>query len=532
MVEQSGLLARPSVRRLLISQVWAFALCSPTLIVFTVPDNRYLLVWSLEVVSLWFVGVTGLGLGIALLDQLLCRWLPVWSGRFAVLAGLGIGLLLGQVLWEELVTERSLQFIYGLLCLLVFGCLAEISWRRGWTFAHYQRWLAQATLFFSPLLPIFWINALCWPRYSPRPTVTPDSIRAIPSRDGEPPDNVYIFVFDEWPFRLTLDDGHVLPHMPNLRQAAERMCVFTEAHAPGCATCVSMPRFIYQRTDRYVMRGNVAGFWNGDFHPTMELPSLFTTARQRGYRTAMFGWYHPYHVMLGRSADVIRSTNRYDYFGEGVGERALSYSCMTIINLLGDSLAEQTMGGSPILHNRSVVWQNETLLACAHGLLTDPRRTGQFAIIHLPLPHHPFCYCAEGVRPLNSYYDPWSEELLLDQLAYFDRVLGELFTGLQESGKLDRSLLVLTSDHNWRNDPLHAAPDLQTLSHVPLFIRFPGQQENVLVREPFSTNYLGRLLDAWPPSFRPADIATVIREGQLYRPLDPTEAEFIFLEKR
>jgi len=500
---------------LAIGQVAAFFLCSPALKYLTDASNRYLFFWSAEALALWFAGVTALGLAITAAGWALRRWLPAQAGRIATLAGLGAVVLVGWSVLQAEVPDRSLRFIYVLFALFLLGCLVEISWRRGWSLAAYQRRLTQAALIMAPIVPIYWVNAaLFWPRLPAAPASALAAGRAVAERPPTPADNVYIFVFDEWPHRLTMDGAAIRAGLPNLRHLAQQSCIFTDAHAPGCHTAMSMPRIIFQRTDAFAFRGPEPGFWNGEFQPAQTLPSLFTTAQQRGYRTSMFGWYHPYHAILGSSADVVRATGMLDYYGDGIPQRALSYAHMAVIGLLGEPLANQTVCGNTILLGRSIAWQTDELLAYTTALWDDPRPGGQFAIIHLPLPHFPFCYGADGLRALNQFYDPWSEELALGQLAYFDQVLGELLARLRASGRFARSTLVLTSDHNWRHDPAMTARTTSTLSLVPLVIHFPGQQMAVTIDAPFSSNHLGTLLAAArAPGFQPEQLEALLRSG-------------------
>lgn len=89
---------------------------------------------------------------------------------------------------------------------------------------------------------------------------------------------------------------------------------------------------------------------------------------------------------------------------------------------------------------------------------------------------------AEQVRQIRDRYDA--------TLHYADRMLGRLFRALEQRGLMDRTLLVVTSDHGeefWEHGALkHSATLYDEMLRVPLIIRAPGQPRGVRVTEPIS----------------------------------------------
>jgi arylsulfatase A-like enzyme len=66
-------------------------------------------------------------------------------------------------------------------------------------------------------------------------------------------------------------------------------------------------------------------------------------------------------------------------------------------------------------------------------------------------------------------------------LHYTDRVLGEILQTLDSTGRLDRTLLIATSDHSWRKEPDSATARLPDAGiHVPLFVKWPGQTRQLV----------------------------------------------------
>ena len=120
---------------------------------------------------------------------------------------------------------------------------------------------------------------------------------------------------------------------------------------------------------------------------------------------------------------------------------------------------------------------------------------------HLPLPHRPWIYLPSGLRTtrglgritlplhgLNRFGGPpdpfvrqhnYQRHLL--QLRFADRLVGRLVARLARAGILDRTLLVVTSDHGYsfigarKEHRRLVAANVHQIAPVPLFIKLPGQ---------------------------------------------------------
>lgn len=487
--------------------------------------NRYLMHWSWPGPVLYTGLVAAVGLVLSGLGLAVRWWRPALAHRLVLPAGLFvIGVFVRQSLFYDWKNASNL-LLNAVAVLVVLGVLVELGRRLRWTAAKLRAALVKVSLFFVPVVPIVWITAFSFPRYPLPPTPSLDDARRVPAAEGrQPTDNVYLFVFDAWSYRMTLDEGEVWPHLPHLRQGSERMCVFTDAHSPGCHTVTSLPRLIFQRSDAYVpLRGERIGFWDGAFHDTRELPSLFTRAREQGYRTYMIGFYHPYHAMLGNSVDLVRTVPETAAFGEGAWPLTQAMFAEWTARLLGPRLAYYTVGTMPSQRNRRFVYFTQTVLDYVHAVLDDPRPSGQFAMFHVPLPHCPFCFGPDGLGPLSETYNSASADLLRNQLQYTDQVIGKILEQLEARGKGQNSTIILTSDHTWREDPM-LPRKARDWTHVPLFIRLPGQQESVRVEAPFSTVHLGRLLEtAREPGFSPEAMPSMISSSDWYVPVPDRE---------
>ena len=82
-------------------------------------------------------------------------------------------------------------------------------------------------------------------------------------------------------------------------------------------------------------------------------------------------------------------------------------------------------------------------------------------------------------------------------LIRLDEALGQLVDTLKSRGLWDESLLVISSDHNWREDLISNGskkPGYNSkVRHVPLFIKYPGQREPRLETNTFSMTELSKI---------------------------------------
>ena len=484
------------LRPLLVAQVWAFLFFLPALAPLTHPGNRYLLFWRSSSPAIHLACVVALGAGLSLACALL-RKLSTKGYPLAVVI-IACALLAGEAraIWEECrKTSAAFAHVYSASLALGSVCLALAAWQWRWTPARITSWIERATLFVSPLVPIFWVNLFLAPTFDPPRTASAEPESRGPVSAREPDGDIYILILDAWSYRLTYEDGKVRPEMPRLAEAASAMCSFSDAHAPGCHTITSLPRFLFQREGDFALRGDEVGFWDGSFIPVKGLRSIFHHARSEGYRTYMIGWYHPYELMVGDHVDVVASSNAFHWLGEEPFQIGVQLYEEAARKILGRSLLRSL--SREALYRKNHVFVRNTDFVMSHvRSIIEESGTSRFAVFHIPVPHFPFCYSAEGSRPLEKEYSLESAELAREQLAYTDRLIGEIIDRLKRLGKYERATIVLTSDHTWRNDPELPPRSARHWSHVPLLIKFPGQEERIDVDVPFTTSRLERLLEA------------------------------------
>ena len=129
-----------------------------------------------------------------------------------------------------------------------------------------------------------------------------------------------------------------------------------------------------------------------------------------------------------------------------------------------------------------------------------PRRSLHY--LHILLPHVPWRYTPSGAQYVSPQEDPGKEgdvwtggpwppqlgrERHLAQVAFVDRLIGQLFDRLRATGTYDETLLVVTADHGVAFQAGQPVRGLESESFVeaiypevmwiPLFVKRPGQTD-------------------------------------------------------
>lgn len=318
--------------------------------------------------------------------------------------------------------------------------------------------------------------------------------------------NILFLLSDEHSFRFlghrSAKDGGEPVETPNLDRLASRGTVFTAAHCqmPLCTPsrlCLLSGREAYD-----------AGAWdNGSIlHP--DLPTLPATLRDSGYSTCLVGKMHlggnrqyvgfehrPYGDLnggTGHQTDPIRLESHY-----GMRERTSSAGVTEIPESL---LQEQVVAQETLAFAREQAAKNpdKPWFICAsfsrpHFPLTAPRRWIDY-------------YRRRGITEprVGKTGDAWDhpmsvgmrsgfqtdaidqEETMQARLAYFacvsylDEILGDLLMRLENTGQLENTIIVYTSDHGeyagehgtwWK----HGWQDASV--RVPLILSTPEQRD-------------------------------------------------------
>jgi hypothetical protein len=229
--------------------------------------------------------------------------------------------------------------------------------------------------------------------------------------------------------------------------------------------------------------------------PSARMPSIFSAAEARGYQTSLIGFYFPYRAVLGEQVDHIVQ-QAYVSKGERLSRR-LALVTARNLSFLADPLSRHLWRWWNIpTVSKNWVFINKKWRGFVQELIRHSD-ANTFAMVHWPVPHGPWVLNEDG-----SYHGPFKRSRILAtpeeyqrHLAYVDLLLGETMAQLDSVGLLDRSLVIVTSDHSWKTDPdpsFHKAAESRTW--VPLIIKLPHQTTGHRISQRFCLGQLGPLL--------------------------------------
>jgi len=512
------------LRGMILAQLWAFVIVLPALARTTTVSARYHHFWTVYSTPVRLSCAILLGLALFLVGGMLREASPKWHARIAVWAAVAVAAAVGWRLIVFVAVEMGMRIqtvmgypfhVYVATIGLLLSVVVVVARRYGVAHVQWKSWLEVATLFFSPMPVIFWINMFLATTYPIHRPIAAADVRAAsaPSPGGLPGDNTYIFVLDAWCSRLTFsDDGEVRPMLEHLSEASEEMWFFSQALSPATSTHESMTRFLFQRDEPVKLRGPSIGFELDDgFRATTALDSVFSEPWRQGYTTYMVGWAHPYHVMLSGHVHFVAPSCLHKWLGTRPWHEAVEFFQNVAIDVGGDPL---TVRLKAMRDNLSLIFNQSHVVRNVISVLDDPR-DGQFAVFHLPVPHTPCCFGPHGVKSLSIDYTKPPDDVMFQQIRYTDSLLGLFFDKLRTLGKYEQSTIVLTSDHNWRQDKYPILPRQRAYKHVPLLIKFPAPEcRKVVCQSPVSTNrVLALIADARDVGYDFSQLEEAMAEG-------------------
>ena len=315
--------------------------------------------------------------------------------------------------------------------------------------------------------------------------------------------NVYLFVLDDWSYRRCFRDGELIEELPNLAALSRQSLVFHRAYLPSRRASWSMKAFLGQGSP-----------------PPGHMPARM---RERGFFTAVVGYYHNYRQILGEQLDYCRSFCGYKAPGQGPLDAALYHLVKTARNpfkrlpgdadKLLDSYVMNRMHARrvPVFHNLAL-----QLIRCTAA--------PTFAVIQYPLPHMPYVFDAHGTKPQLAIYQRTLENYL-DNLRHVDGLVGEIILALKSSGKFEEAVVIFTSNHDWLDDSglnNQINEHYRQVNHVPLIFKAPGQAHRVDTEATFATTRLEELITmSLAGEFDASAIDELVATRQLSAPPDP-----------
>ncbi|HSB54950.1 MAG TPA: sulfatase-like hydrolase/transferase [Gemmatimonadales bacterium] len=479
-------------RALGTSLVLGTALSGRQIASWSTPRNRWDYFWQRQDAVDLLVSVLLLSAVVFIVGLVLSRW--EWS-RSRRLHELGLVVaILSAILSQFPALNKETTLLRASLLWIGAVVLIALVWRR-WS-DRLARGARAICLIMLPLVPILFLQILSWKPWDVREASTRE-VPAPASGTGRP--LVVFVIFDEWSWFRFAPDGVPAAEFPNARRLAERSVLVREARSAGPATRYAIPRLFFERYGE-IVPGNGEAKWEDTTgtRPTVDVPSIFDKVHQFGYRSSVLGFYINYRSLVGPDAPdyvwslsyVYKRTTRLEEIGLML-MRNLQHWTDPLSQAVWQPLSTAVYSDSWVELLRSM---RESAL---NSLVKEPDNT--FLVLHLPLPHAPFVFNADGSFRGRYKGTRLSEDTAgyNRHLRYTDRVLGEIMDTLERAGRFDQSLIVVTSDHSWRREPDSALVKLPDAGlRVPLLVKWPGQKAAMVSDSTFCAMGLWPVIEA------------------------------------
>ncbi len=258
--------------------------------------------------------------------------------------------------------------------------------------------------------------------------------------------NVFVLLFDELSYEYLYEGNAIRNIFPNLKSFSSSAVNFHNASSPAKATLASIPRLLLADNSLEIkIKGNSLYKIDDDKLSQLVLSSnsLISLARQYGYNTHIYGWYHQLNAILRNQVDYETSYSLYNY--------ASSNKVFSIINpimttfILWPNQFPFGLVKIPVISHHN----HKTVQLIFNHALNSVKLSNSFIFVHFPIPHYPFIYDINGYNPSYKSF-LHTDAKYIDQIRYTDKIFGEFISILNENNKFHESTIVILSDHNNR----------------------------------------------------------------------------------
>lgn len=340
-----------------------------------------------------------------------------------------------------------------------------------------------------PVMPILLFSLFTAP-HREKPSDLPSQAGKRTAGEGAP---VVVLILDMIGYDdLFAADGRVRDELPHLADFAGTATVFHRARSPGDETGTSLPGLLLQEEVGIVSLKGGGAKWAsldspGEGHRPAEqfdrsLPHAF---KRWGYRRMFIGYYLPYQELMPSAFDRVCTCSCYGAAWPGregtpLGE-ALLHQAVRFVSESKDPISAVVKQVGLQLRYSKSYFRKITGEIHSEGVryLEGSLSPGDFAVLHLTVPHNPFVFDAGGGDSRFGYLDPAGYP---GQLRYADRLFGEWIGALKKSGLWERSWVVMLSDHGPHFRDYLGSVDGKR--HVPFLVKAPGQTVRQDLREP------------------------------------------------
>jgi len=307
------------------------------------------------------------------------------------------------------------------------------------------------------------LGTLAWKQgyYSP----VADNIAKTTAHKGKL--KILWLIFDELDQRIVFESPLTQGKLPELDYFKNTALYFNQAYAPAEYTVNSIPSLlsghrVFQPLN-YITSFDIS-FSVSDRIENLRwttLPNLFRQSRELGYKTGLVGWYHGYCRLFARDLDYCR---RLPQTRKGYKETVFGNAKEFIKRATGIDQQKELWGQ---FNANEMIETTETLL----------RRGGlDVLFVHFPFPHAPQVYTDASL--VTNTYKEFNPSFYLDNLKMVDFSLGKIRRTIEKSGSWEDTVIIISSDHQWR---IAMLLDGNYSLKVPFLVKFldnPGQELN------------------------------------------------------
>ena len=295
-----------------------------------------------------------------------------------------------------------------------------------------------------------------------------DGVDGPPNSYEASSDNRIVFIiFDELDAKRMFSRKEPHYAMPNFAELKNQSWFFKNMESLSVATRVAIPIItsghliksavaVDAVTLRLKLRPNMPNsdrqlFWRAE-------DTFLKTAQQNNMSMAIIAYYHPYCRIFSAYGDC------RDHYMNAVMHQATDN--------FQQSLLMQLKTFVPIYRRLGALENHYSAFQMTLAAVSDPQK--DFIYAHFMPPHLPNLYDA---RSQSMTVFNFSLEKYFDNLVLVDRMLGQIVKAMKKENLWEKTTLLVTSDHGWRESQLY---DGQPYSpSVPLFIKLANQQDGV-----------------------------------------------------
>ncbi|MCI0418464.1 MAG: sulfatase-like hydrolase/transferase [Acidobacteria bacterium] len=317
---------------------------------------------------------------------------------------------------------------------------------------------------------------------------------SIPSPGDSRRPRLVVLVFDEFDQHFTFEARPRSVALPQLDEIRQQSVFASSVYPAGEDTLVALPAMT---TGRHVQAAKVEGpaqlkltLVGNRFEEWGSQATIFSSLAKEKFQTGLAGWHHPYcRIFANTVAEChqqggFSASSRADY----LSELGLTASSLPVFTKLANLFTlDSYLGIAPFLRvsQREVELARQdqlnsylAILGSALSMATNPDL--HLVFIHWPIPH-----------PMGIY-DRHKKELTLnpkanylDNLELVDRTLDQLRQAMQTVDLWDKTMLLITGDHqfrhkNWRRHPwqddIAWLDDATDRRRIPFLLKFPDQK--------------------------------------------------------